>query len=29
VGSAVGEEIVDEHADDREEEDDKAPDNLV
>ena len=29
VGLAVGEEVVDDHADDREKEDDKGPDNLA
>ena len=29
VGLAVGEEVVDEHADNGEEEDDKSPENLV
>lgn len=29
VGLAVGEEVVDDHADNREEEDDEGPDNLA
>jgi hypothetical protein len=29
VGVAVGEEVVDDHADDREEEDNESPDDLV
>ena len=29
VSLAVGEEVVDDHADDREKEDDKGPDNLA